>query len=112
MGSHAYGFTDGRTYGNIWGGSAITPGSQIEMSSLRTEHGGAVGILLILYVLHAYLGRNTNPSAYTVTIWIDNAEVLRRVKNGNPGTSLKDHTVFDYDLWRVMTRLQTQMKFK
>ena len=34
VGSHAYRFTDGHTYGNIWGGSAITPGSQTEMSSL------------------------------------------------------------------------------
>ena len=39
-GTHAYGFTNGTAVGIVWGGSAITPGSTAEMSSLRAEHGG------------------------------------------------------------------------
>ena len=38
------------------GGSAITPGTRQEMSSLQAEHGGAVGILLILYAIQVYMG--------------------------------------------------------
>ena len=32
--AHVYGFTSGVTAGTIWGGSAITPGSAAEISSL------------------------------------------------------------------------------
>ena len=39
-GSHAYGFTNGTGAGTVWGGSAITPGSAVEMSSLQAEHEG------------------------------------------------------------------------
>ena len=38
------------------GVSAITPGTRQEMSLLRAEHGGAVGILLILYAIQVYMG--------------------------------------------------------
>ena len=60
------------------GGAAIIPRSQYEISSLRAEHGGVVGILLILYTIQIYMGKGVNPANHTVNIWIDNAEVLAR----------------------------------
>ena len=50
LGSHAFGFTSGKEIGPIWGVAALTPGSTSEMPSLRTEHAGALAILLVLYV--------------------------------------------------------------
>ena len=44
-GAHAYGFTDSTTKGAIWGGFSSNPGLKREISSLRTEHGGAIGII-------------------------------------------------------------------
>jgi hypothetical protein len=110
-GSHAYGFTSGVKRGDIWGGCAITPGTQQEMSSLRAEHGGAVGILLILYAIQIYMGPKMNGSKYTVKLWIDNAETLDR-GGGKPfGKSLKDNLVLDFDLWKVMRMLQQRITF-
>ena len=53
--AHAYGFTEGTTEGAIWGGYSSTPGSKREMYSLRTKHGGAIGILLVLYAIQIYI---------------------------------------------------------
>lgn len=50
-GSHVYGFTSGNKEGDVWGGTVITPGSQHEISLLRVDHGGVVGILLIRYAI-------------------------------------------------------------
>ncbi len=60
------------------GGSAVTPGSTQEMSSLRAEHGEAMGKLLILYAIQIYMDPTETPESYTIKIWIDNAEVLDR----------------------------------
>ena len=62
----------------MWGGSSITPGSEQEILSLRTEHGGVVGVLLVLYDIQIYMGTRINPAEYKVKTWIDNAEVLAR----------------------------------
>ena len=72
------------------------------MASLRTEHAGAIGILLVLQALQIRFG----PSSFPVTIWIDNAEVLDRAKNRKVGDNIKDHLVLDYDLWQAMNSLQ------
>ena len=57
------------------------------MDNLRPEHGGALGILLILHAIQVYL----KPSAHTyngVNIWIDNTEVLYpEAKNQKWGTA-------------------------
>ena len=73
QGSHAYGFTNGREEGIIYGGAAMTPGFQEEMSSLRAEHYGAISILLILYAIQIHMGPDMVPKKYWVDIWIDNA---------------------------------------
>ena len=58
IGSHAYGFTSGKYTSTVWGGAAITPGAAEDMSSLRAKHGGAIGILLILYTIQTFMGNN------------------------------------------------------
>ena len=60
------------------GGAALTPGTKQEMTSLHAEHGGLVGMLLLLYALQAYIGPSVDPANYNVTTWIDNDEVLVR----------------------------------
>ena len=67
-GSHAYSFTNGREEGIIYGGAAMTPGSQEEMSSLRAEHGGAISVLLISYAIQIYLGTDMAPIKHGVDI--------------------------------------------
>jgi hypothetical protein len=81
IGSHAYGFTCGKRSEIVWGGASITPGDKEEMSSLRAEHSGAVGVLLILYAIQIYMKIVIVPK-YSVNIWIDNAEVLARGERG------------------------------
>ena len=103
IGAHAYGFTSGIIEGAVWGGAGITLGGLNEMVSLRAEHAGAIGILLVLYALQVRYGPSTSP----VTIWIDNAEVLDRAIEREAGDNIKDHLVLDYDLWQVMHNLQT-----
>ena len=56
-------------------------------------------------------GQACHPSEYTVTIWMNNAEVLSRGGNMRTGTSLKEYTVLGYDLWMVMVELQNQIQF-
>ena len=72
------------------------------MSSLRAELGGAIGILLVLYTIQVQRG----PSTLTVTIWIDNAEVLERAKAREVGENINKYLVLDYDLWQAMTSMQ------
>ena len=50
-----------RRGGIIYGGAAMTPGSQEEMSSLRAEHCGAISILLIIYAIQIHLGTDKVP---------------------------------------------------
>ena len=87
--AHAYDFTSGISEGGIWGGLAITTGSNQEMSSLRADHGGTVGILLIIYSIQIYVGHDVNTTDYTIKIWLDNAEVLARGGPKSAGYLLK-----------------------
>ena len=87
------------------GGSSITPGNAEEMASLRAEHGGAIGILMILYAIQLYLGPDEKINK-EVIIWIDNAEVLRRARLPTIGNKMKDHMVLDYDMWRLQNNIQ------
>lgn len=105
-GGHAYGFTTTASLTTIIGGAAkTTPGNPIEMSSLLTEHGGIIGLLLFLRYLEL-----TKPiqQPYSLTIFIDNAEILRRATN-SPTDSLKDYEVLDYDLWSLQQHLQNAL---
>ena len=85
LGAHAYGFTSGRHIDKFWGGAAPTPGNEEEMASLRTELGGAMGVLLVVYALQIQRGASLLP----VTIWLDNAEVLERANNPIGDANLK-----------------------
>ena len=67
----------GRYRGRFGGRATITPGSQEEISSLRAEHCGVMGILLVLYAIQIYMKIEVVPN-YSVNIWIDNVEVLAR----------------------------------
>ena len=74
------------------------------MSLLRVEHGGALGVLLMIYTLQIYMG-NEETSGYTVDIWIDNKDVIARGEKARMGSDLKAHLVLDYNLWKVMNML-------
>ena len=61
IGSYAYGFTSSRQVDNVWGRAVLIPGGAEEMTSLRTELGAAIGILLVLYAIQVQRGNSTNP---------------------------------------------------
>ena len=94
------------------GGAALTPGTKQEMTSLHAEHGGLVGMLLLLYALQAYIGPSVDPANYNVTTWIDNDEVLARGGSKTCGQTIKEQMVLDYNLWMVMTMLQSKIQFQ
>ena len=73
------------------------------MASLRTELGGAIGVLLVLYTIQVQRGDSTHP----IKIWIDNGEVLARAGNILERGGVKQNLVLDYDLWQAMSSLQT-----
>ena len=50
IGGHAFCISDTSFTQAIWG-NALTVGSRREMTSLRAEHGGALGILLLLHAI-------------------------------------------------------------
>ena len=100
-GGHAFCITDHKFSKGIWG-RAPTVGSPREMSSLRAEHGGALGILLLLHALHIYY-QEEFPAEMTVLI--DNTEVVRRGKEKVPRLGTKQQLVLDYDLWVTTERL-------
>ena len=64
------------------------------MASLRTELGGSICILLVLYALQI----QREASTYPITIWIDNVEVLERAIKPTRHYNIKQHLVLDYDL--------------
>lgn len=96
FGAHAYGFKNCKEESKVWSGAAITPGSKDEMLSLRAEHGGVIGILLVLYAIQIYLGIE-DLSCYRVHIWLDNTNVLSRGKQGGKCSNVKTYLVLDYD---------------
>lgn len=100
--AHAYSFTSGRMEGVVWGGAVVTLGCVDEMALIRTELGGAVGILLVLYAIQV----QRCPSSLPVTICIDNAEVLDRARTREVGDNINKHRVLDYDLWQAMNIIQ------
>ena len=70
LGSHAFAFTSSKEIGPMWGTVAITPGNSSEMSSLRTEHAGALAILLVLYAFQIQLEYEA-VKTMEVSIWLD-----------------------------------------
>ena len=45
-------------------------------------------------------------SLLLVTIWVENAEVLKRAKQLEVDDNVQQHLVLDYDLWKTMASLQ------
>ena len=73
------------------------------MTSLRAEHGGALGILLLLHAMNIFY-QESFPKEFT--IYIDNSEVVRRGRNKVPTLGIKQQLVLDYDLWATTEQLQ------
>ena len=66
------------------------------MSLLRAEHGGAIGVLLVLFAIQIYKN-NEDVAAFGVDVWIDNKEVLSRGDKATMGDDLNAQLVFDFD---------------
>lgn len=96
VGAHSFAFTSGATKSSVWGGAAPTPGNCEEMSSQRSEHAGSIAALLLLDILFPVLG-----VTFTVSLWVDNAEVVRRGKANIGALQWKDTIILDYDLWAL-----------
>ena len=88
-GAHGFGITSGVTQSPIWGGAGTTCGNHKEMASLRTEHAGAIAVIIILDIIQRVLQAH-----FVVNIWVDNAEVVRRMTEGTI-----DPLALDYDLY-------------
>ena len=103
IGGHAFCISDHSFTTAIWG-YAQTVGTSPDMTSLRAEHGGALGILLLIYAMHIHYQMDFPP---TLTIYIDNSEVVRRGKTAVPRLGIKQQLVLDYDLWATTERIIT-----
>ena len=90
------------------GRSSATFGSKEEMTSLRTEHGVVITIILVLYAIHIHMGPNEVVKK-EADIWIDTGEVLSRGRRNELGIDLRANGVLDYDLWRLMIVLQRKI---
>ena len=55
LGGHTYGFTSEQNIGKVLGGPEANPGNREEISSLRAELGGAIGLLLEIYAIRVYM---------------------------------------------------------
>ena len=106
IGTHSFCFTDGKNKSIIIGGSAPTPGNSREITSLRTELAGALCLLLIIHAIQQVSGQDMQ----SVTLWIDNAEVLRRFQEPDIQQSWNDTMVLDFDLWREIILFQKKIK--
>ena len=72
------------------------------MSSLRVEHGGALGILLLLYTMAVFC---QEALPHELTVFIDNSDVVRRGQRTVPKLGIKQQLVLDYNLWATTERL-------
>ena len=55
-------------------------GNRDEISSLRVEHTGELGIILIIYAIQVYIREEYEDRQ--IKIWIDNTEVLSQMRGG------------------------------
>ena len=105
IGRHVYAMSDNSFTRAIWG-HAQTVGSRREMTSLREEHGGGLGILIFLQAMTIFY-QETFPQEFIV--YIDNSEVVRRGRQMAPKMGIKQQLVLDYDLWATTDRLQAAL---
>ena len=73
------------------------------MTSPRAEHGGALGILLLLQAMTIFYEEDLPRE---LTIFIDNSEVVRRGETLVPRLGIKQQLVLDHDLWATIEQLQ------
>ena len=106
IGAHAFCFTNGIKKDCIIAGAAPTPGNKDEMTSLRAELAGALCILIILYAMQQISGEKFR----TVSIWIDNEEVLRRVQTPAIAPYWNAAMALDFDLWQELLCWQRRLK--
>ena len=102
IGGHVFCISDNSLTKVIWG-YAQTVGTQREVTSLRAEHGGALGILLVLYNMYIFY-QEVFP--HNLSVYIDNSEVICRGQEKVPRLGIKQQLVFDYDLWVTTEWLQ------
>ena len=100
---HAYCITDNTFNNTIWG-YARTAGQPEDMTFLRSEHGGGLGILFLLYAMHIFYTPLT--LSHSITVFIDNAEVIQRGIDPTPTLRVHQQLVLDYDLWEATKRLE------
>jgi hypothetical protein len=109
-GSHAYKIVNKANKIDAISGATMSPHSD-RMSSLPTEHYGAIVILTTLIVLlenHGLTARQL-PS---LTLLIDNKEVVTRGSILEPSMfmNVKEYLTHDFDLWGVLSNLQIHLK--
>ena len=68
-----------------------------------TEHGGALGVPLLLYAMHIFYPHLQLP--LELKIYIDTSEVVRRGIRKLQYLGIKQQLVLDYDLWVTIARL-------
>ena len=107
LGGHAFCIADNSFTTQVWG-HAQTIGIKSEISSLRTEHGGALAILLVLQALQIHFPSHALPSV--LDIWVDNSEVVRRGKIPLPKLGIKQQLTLHHDLWATTHRLLAAIK--
>ena len=69
------------------------------MPSLRAEHGGVLGNLLLVYAIHIFYKDINFP--LTMTVHIDNKEAIRRGQTKVQKLGVNQQFVFDYSLWVI-----------
>ena len=82
-------------------GTAMTPSDLSSLTSLRTEHYGALGVAVIMYCL-AKIHRVKRSEAITIYHHIDNITVRDRLNKKIMERSLGGT---DYDVWSQTTQL-------
>ena len=100
IGGHSFCIATNTFSHHIWG-QARSVGHTEDMSSLRTEHAGALGVLLLLYGMHVYFPHLPMPNE--LTLYIDNSEVVRR------GECPLPHLVLSNNWCWIMTYGQPQL---
>ena len=79
-----------------------------EMTSQTAEHYGVIGLITMIIVLNTKYGQPNGNT--TIEVWIDNAEVLRRLNIGRENMlKLADYEVADYTLWCIMSEAYTMV---
>ena len=71
IGGHSFCITNNTFTKKIWG-SAQTVGQTSDMTSLRTEHGGDLGILILVYAMYIHYPKISLPTE--LKVYIDNCQ--------------------------------------